>query len=144
MLFKCLDDIEDSEHSDGTACSETLIRLMSASSKIEGFSLSQLLWVFRRTSGTTEFALLPQPQMSSVPLGRRLRASQERDLTPPNPALWEHPPVCSLPRLCLGQLGQSMEKDFLVGANPPGLWLPELLHSHISSHWAARSLLKTS
>lgn len=86
MLFKCLDDIEDSEHSDGTACSETLIRLMSASSKIEGFSLSQLLWVFRRTSGTTEFALLPQPQMSSVPLGRRLRASQERDLTPPNPA----------------------------------------------------------
>ena len=36
MLFKCLDDTEDSEHTDDTACSETLTCLMSASSKIEG------------------------------------------------------------------------------------------------------------
>ena len=36
MPFQCLDGIEDSEHTDGTACSEALIRLMSASSKLEG------------------------------------------------------------------------------------------------------------
>lgn len=127
MLFKSLDDIEDSEHSDDTACSEILIRLMSASSKIEGF------YPFTAAVGLQvnlrDHRVCPAPPAANVFCSTGEKAAGFPGAGSDSSQtllLWEHPPVCSLPHVCLGRLGQSMEKDLLVGANPPGLWLPEL------------------